>query len=263
MYKKHALKKIGSIVVVAALIASAFTMVSLGEGEPVANDTTIAGAAAADGNFSTLVTALQAAGLVETLNGTDKYTVFAPDNDAFNNLPAGVLDNLLNNIDALTSILLYHVVAGEYNATEVLAEDNLTTAQGEKIDINATAGTADGATITGPDYALCSNGIIHKIDAVMIPPSMLVTPPEISNVQATPTAQKSGDAVNITADVMDDLDVSSVKVHITGPGVDVNETMTEGSYYYESTFDTMGTYSYYIWAEDINGNTAKSAIHTF
>ncbi|MGC9308977.1 MAG: fasciclin domain-containing protein, partial [Thermoplasmatota archaeon] len=135
-------------------------------------DRTIVDAAVADADFSTLVTAVIEAGLVEALSGTGPFTVFAPDNDAFAALPDGVVANLLENTDVLTEILTYHVVSGEFNATQVLAADNLTTLQGENLEINASAVTIDGATIDMPDYAFCANGIIHRIDAVMLPQSV-------------------------------------------------------------------------------------------
>jgi len=133
---------------------------------------TIVDVAAGNPQFSTLVAAIKAAGLVETLNGTGPFTVFAPTNEAFAKLPAGTLDDLLKpeNKAKLASILTYHVVSGKVLAADAVKLDKAKTVNGAEADINVAGGTVtiDGATITATDVA-ASNGVIHVIDTVMLP----------------------------------------------------------------------------------------------
>ena len=128
--------------------------------------------AAADGSFTTLVAALQAAGLDDALSDETKdYTVFAPTDDAFAALPAGTVEGLLEEPEgALTDILLYHVAEGRLMAADVIATDMIETLQGSPLVIETADGvTVNGATIIVTDVE-CSNGVIHVIDAVLIPP---------------------------------------------------------------------------------------------
>ena len=133
---------------------------------------TIVDVAAANADFETLVAAVKAAGLVETLSGPGPFTVFAPTDAAFAKLPAGTLEDLLNpeNKDKLTAILTYHVVPGKVLAADAVKLDKATTVNGADADINVNGGTVtiDGATITSTDVA-ASNGVIHVIDTVMLP----------------------------------------------------------------------------------------------
>ena len=140
--------------------------------------------AAGNDNFSTLVAAVKAAGLVETLSGDGPFTVFAPTNAAFAKLPKGTVESLLlpENKAALTGILTYHVVSGEYDAAaviEAISSNNgkftVTTVQGENIDLSLKDGKviltdAKGgtATVVMADVE-ASNGIIHALDAVVMP----------------------------------------------------------------------------------------------
>lgn len=144
---------------------------------------TIVDVASGNENSSTLVAAVKAAELVETLNSKGPYTVFAPTNDAFNKLPAGTVDNLLKpeNSEKLKNVLTYHVVPGKFVAAAVIDEINknngkftVTTVQGGKIDLGLKNGKvvltdANGktATVTMPDVA-ASNGVIHVIDRVVM-----------------------------------------------------------------------------------------------
>ena len=134
---------------------------------------TIAEIAAADGNFSTLVAALSAANLVDTLNGEGPFTVFAPTDDAFAALPEGTVEALLGDIPALTDILLYHVVSGSYYAEDVLSTSSLVTVQGAGVSFSVMGENAyvNDAMITATDIE-ASNGVIHVIDAVILPPAM-------------------------------------------------------------------------------------------
>ncbi len=129
--------------------------------------------AVADGSFTTLVAAVQAAGLDSTLSDeTRDFTVFAPTDDAFAALPAGTVEALLEEPEGtLTEILLYHVADGRLMATDVLAMDSIDTLQGTALVVDTADGVmVDGATVIVTDVE-CSNGVIHVIDAVMIPPA--------------------------------------------------------------------------------------------
>ncbi|MGB5553109.1 MAG: fasciclin domain-containing protein [Flavobacteriaceae bacterium] len=140
--------------------------------------------AAGNENFSTLVAAVKAASLVETLSGDGPFTVFAPTNDAFGKLPEGTVESLLlpENKDSLTKILTYHVVSGKFEAAAVIEAINanngnftVTTVQGNEITLSLMDGNviltdAKGgtATVVIADVA-ASNGVIHAIDAVVMP----------------------------------------------------------------------------------------------
>ena len=129
--------------------------------------------ASSDPQFSTLVAAVGAAGLVETLQGPGPFTVFAPTNDAFAALPAGLVDKLLllENKDVLTQILTYHVVPAAVMAADVKAGD-APTVQGEPIKVTVDGGVkVNDANVTATDI-VASNGVIHVIDAVIVPPSL-------------------------------------------------------------------------------------------
>jgi len=122
------------------------------------------------GLFNTLVTAVKAAGLVETLSGPGPFTVFAPTDEAFAKLPAGTVEKLLQDKAKLTSILTYHVVSGKYMAADVLKMSSLKSVQGQNITISLKDGApmVDNAKIVKTDI-VCSNGVIHVIDAVILP----------------------------------------------------------------------------------------------
>jgi len=135
---------------------------------------TIVDIAVADGRFTTLVAALQAAGLVETLSGEGPFTVFAPTDDAFAALPAGTLDSLLlpENKQQLTDILLYHVVSGKVMAADVVGLTSATTVLGKDLTITVKDGNVylnDTVMVIITDIE-ASNGVIHVIDAVLLPP---------------------------------------------------------------------------------------------
>lgn len=126
-------------------------------------------AVAAD-NFNTLVTAVQAAGLVETLKGDGPFTVFAPTDAAFAAIPEDDLEALLADKEQLTAVLTYHVVPGKVMAADVVELDSATTVQGSDVDIAVVDGgvTVDGANVVTTDIET-SNGVIHVIDAVITP----------------------------------------------------------------------------------------------
>ena len=124
------------------------------------------------GSFTTLVAAVQAAGLVDTLKGPGPFTVFAPTDEAFAKLPAGTVEGLLADVPKLTEVLTYHVVAGKVTAAEVVGLSEAKTVQGQSIAINATNGSVkvDNATVVQTDIE-ADNGVIHVIDSVILPKS--------------------------------------------------------------------------------------------
>ena len=130
--------------------------------------------AVASGQFQTLAAALDAAGLVETLKGPGPFTVFAPTDEAFAKLPEGTVETLLQpeNKDQLTAILTYHVVPGEVTAAEVVGLKSADTVNGGTLEIDASNGAVmvNDANVTATDI-MATNGIIHVIDAVVLPPS--------------------------------------------------------------------------------------------
>ena len=174
--------------VLAALLAtatSAATMVPMVGGAPMYPNRSIVENAAASADHQTLVAAVTAAGLVETLSGPGPFTVFAPDNAAFEKIPAATRTSLMEPAQkaALTKILTYHVVPGRLTAADIAAEAQkgggtatLTTVQGEKLTVKDAGGgqwritDAKGgtSTITQADVAQ-SNGVVHIVDTVLMP----------------------------------------------------------------------------------------------
>jgi len=132
----------------------------------------IVSTAVSAGSFNTLVAALKAAGLVATLEGPGPFTVFAPTDAAFAKLPAGTVENLLKpeNKAQLTAILTYHVVPGRVLASQVVGMTSATTVNGKSLAIVPMGGTVTvgGADLVKTDI-LCTNGVIHVIDTVMLP----------------------------------------------------------------------------------------------
>ncbi len=121
------------------------------------------------GSFTTLVAAVQAAGLVDTLKGAGPFTVFAPTDEAFAKLPAGTVEALLNDIPKLTKILTYHVVSGKVLAADVVNLTSAKTVEGSEVKIDASNGVKiNDSTVTTPDV-VADNGVIHIIDSVLLP----------------------------------------------------------------------------------------------
>ncbi|HEY9850270.1 MAG TPA: fasciclin domain-containing protein [Leptolyngbyaceae cyanobacterium] len=121
------------------------------------------------GSFSTLVTAIKAAELVDTLKSAGPFTVFAPTDDAFAKLPAGTVEALLKDIPKLKKILLYHVVSGKVMASDVVKIKSAKTVEGSDVKIDASSGVkVNEATVSTPDVG-ADNGVIHIIDTVLIP----------------------------------------------------------------------------------------------
>ena len=122
------------------------------------------------GSFSTLVAAIKAAQLVDTLKGAGPFTVFAPTDEAFAKLPEGTVDALLKDIPKLKKILTYHVVSGKVMAADVVKLKSATTVEGSDVKIDASNGgvKVNDATVVTPDVA-ADNGVIHIIDTVLLP----------------------------------------------------------------------------------------------
>ncbi len=147
-----------------ALIAS---VLALGLAS-VAKAADIVDTAVSAGSFKTLVTAVQAAGLVDTLKGPGPFTVFAPTDEAFAKIPKATLDGLLKDKAALTKVLTYHVVPGKVMAADVKA-GKVKTVQGGEITVSTMGGVkVDNANVIKTDVA-ASNGVIHVIDTVIMP----------------------------------------------------------------------------------------------
>jgi uncharacterized surface protein with fasciclin (FAS1) repeats len=148
--------------------------------EPAVEETpgTIVEIAAGAEDFSTLVSAIQAAGLVDALNGDGPFTVFAPTNQAFADLPPGLLDALLleENRDTLITILTYHVVAAEVRSDQVATGD-VTSFEGRTIAVEVTDSgvTVNNANVIDVDI-FASNGVIHVIDKVILPEGLDLNP---------------------------------------------------------------------------------------
>ncbi len=126
-------------------------------------------------SLSTLVTAVKAADLVQTLSGDGPFTVFAPTNEAFGNLPDGTLEMLLKpeNKDKLVAVLTYHVVSGKVKSTDLKNGMKPETVQGEKISVDLSSGAKiNDANVAKADI-MASNGVVHVIDKVILPPSMM------------------------------------------------------------------------------------------
>lgn len=139
--------------------------------KPVSNSAnTIVDVAIKAGTFKTLVAAVQAAGLVETLQGPGPFTVFAPTDEAFAKLPKGTVEALIADPAKLQAILTYHVVAGKVMAAQVVGLKSATTVNGQDVRIKVEGGKVyvDGAQVTATDIA-ASNGVIHVIDTVILP----------------------------------------------------------------------------------------------
>jgi len=174
--------RIFALVAILALVVAACS----GSDDEVAETTTTTEAAmeeemmdetivdvAVNNGFNTLVAAVQAAGLVETLQGDGPFTVFAPTDEAFAALPEGTLDSLLEDPEALAEILTYHVVSGTVLAADVVGLDAATTVQGDDISIEVVDGNVvlnGSATVVATDV-MASNGVVHVIDQVILPPA--------------------------------------------------------------------------------------------
>ena len=153
-----------------ALILSVLASAVPASAGPAQKD--IVDTAVAAGNFNTLATALQAAGLADTLKGNGPFTVFAPTDEAFGKLPPGTVESLLKpeNKEKLKAILLYHVVSGDVTAAQVAQLNSAKTINGQNLKLKVDDGTVmvNDAKVVKADV-LASNGVIHVIDTVLLP----------------------------------------------------------------------------------------------
>src|ERR1700730_6878657 len=161
--------RVASLAVAVALVLS----LSLGTyARPKARPQDIVDTAVAAGSFKTLAAALQAAGLVDTLKGNGPFTVFAPTDEAFAKLPPGTVEDLLKpeNKEKLVAILTYHVIPGKVLAAQVTKMNSAKTVNGQSVAISVNDGKVmvDNARVVKTDI-LCSNGVIHVIDSVVLP----------------------------------------------------------------------------------------------
>jgi uncharacterized surface protein with fasciclin (FAS1) repeats len=156
------------------MVAVAAVMVVAASSPARAQQQDIVDTAVSAGSFTTLAKALQAAGLVQTLKGSGPFTVFAPTDAAFAKLPAGALDDLLKpeNREKLKAVLTYHVVPGKVMASQVTGLTSAKTVNGEPLGVSVKDGgvTVGGAKVVKTDI-VASNGVIHVIDSVVLPPS--------------------------------------------------------------------------------------------
>jgi uncharacterized surface protein with fasciclin (FAS1) repeats len=156
----------------AASVAAVVTFGAPAAVDAQMNEKDIVTVAVEAGSFTTLATALEAAGLVETLQGEGPFTVFAPTDEAFAKLPEGTVEGLLQDTEALTRILTYHVVAGEVTSDQVVKLDEAETVAGITAPVEVRNGEVyvGGAKVVTVDIQ-ASNGVIHVIDTVMLPAS--------------------------------------------------------------------------------------------
>lgn len=158
-----------SAVAALALAVAPVALAAQGPSAPATNKDIVTVAVEA-GSFKTLAAALQAAGLVETLQGKGPFTVFAPTDEAFAKLPAGTVEALLKDKEKLTAILTYHVVPGKVMAADVVKLNSAKTVNGQDVSIKVMGNMVhiDNATVVTADVP-ASNGVIHIIDTVILP----------------------------------------------------------------------------------------------
>jgi len=151
-------------------LAIVFGVAAMPASANVNADKDIVDTAVAAGSFNTLVTAVKEAGLVETLKGSGPFTVFAPTDEAFAKIPKEKLEALLKNKEALKKVLLYHVVAGNVMAKDVVKLKAAKTVEGSSVKVTVKGGKVmiDNANVVKTDIA-CTNGVIHVLDTVLMP----------------------------------------------------------------------------------------------
>lgn len=154
------------------LMLCAFVLTTSMPSPAMASDKDIVETAVAAGNFKTLATALTEAALIETLKGKGPFTVFAPTDEAFAKIPTDVLNNLLKDKEALTKVLLYHVVSGKAMSKDIVKLTSAKTVQGSdvKVTVQGKEVMVNAAKAVAVDIE-ASNGVIHVIDSVIIPPA--------------------------------------------------------------------------------------------
>jgi uncharacterized surface protein with fasciclin (FAS1) repeats len=168
--EKEEMSKFKAVTMIAVVVVLTLGVFGLQTSRAEYQGKDIVDTAVAAGQFKTLAAALTAAGLVDTLKGAGPFTVFAPTDEAFAKLPAGTLDALLKDIPKLKGILTYHVVGGKVMAAEVVKLKSAKTVNGQSVKISVIGGKVmvDNANVVKTDIE-CSNGVIHVIDAVILP----------------------------------------------------------------------------------------------
>ena len=164
------MKKLSIKILIASALMIAVLSFAFAEYKNEMENQNIVQTAIGAGQFKTLVAAVKAAGLVETLSGPGPFTVFAPTDEAFNKLPKGTVEALLMDKDKLTAILTYHVVSGKVLADDVVNLTSAKTVNGQEVSIMVKDGKVmlDNAQVVKTDI-ICSNGVIHVIDSVILP----------------------------------------------------------------------------------------------
>jgi uncharacterized surface protein with fasciclin (FAS1) repeats len=187
------------VLTVSAVLAGLVLVVPVGMAN--AADPDIVDTAVAAGQFTTLAKALEAAGLVDTLKGPGPFTVLAPTDAAFAKIPADQLNALLANKDALTKVLTYHVIRGQVPASEVVQMKTLTPIEGEPIMVSVSNDTVtlnNSAKVVQTDI-MASNGVIHGIDTVLIPPS-IANPPKPTPASPSSGSSSAGGSATVAQD---------------------------------------------------------------
>lgn len=178
-----------------------------------AKQTTVFATLQSESQFSDLTNALSTAGLASTLSGSSPYTIFAPTNSAFASLPPGVLNSLLSNVTRLTSVLRYQIVAGKVNQSSMFQLTSLTTLQGSQLPI----GVAGSSLVVGGNGSLaqteihCTNGVIHPITSLLVPPQ------EVSTTLGTMNILQTAEALGLTY-LVQGLQTSNLALGLTLPG---------------------------------------------
>ena len=195
-------KKLVLVLLLFALVGVSFAGAALTTATAATSTQTITQIVQANPNFSTLAKALDEADLEKTLSGAGPFTVFAPTNAAFDALPPGSLNAVLANKTQLTSVLTYHVVPGSYLSTRIASMSSLPTVQGMPLPVTVQPQggiRVDGANVITADIP-ASNGVIHVIDTVMLPPTTTPAPtPTPTRTPILPTTTASGfDAVIVS-----------------------------------------------------------------
>lgn len=253
------MKKQTSLITLSLLLAT--PALAGGAGAPAARPgtaacQTIAQIVANDAQFSTLLTAVQAAGLTETL-ASGQYTVFAPTNAAFAKLPSDQLAAVLNDEEMLRSVLLYHVVPGKVSSQQVRSLRSAKTAQGANVTVAVSGSrvTVGGATVTRADVAAC-NGVIHVIDTVLMPPMAAATP---APAPAATTPAPAAPAASTPAPAPAAFDIRSIPATPLSGGATTTTTTTTTT---TETATTTGTATTEAATTDTATTTETTATDT-
>jgi len=215
------------LAVVLALVLSMMPFQGVFAQETMSDKADLVDTAIAAGDFNTLVELVQAAGLEETLRGEGPFTVFAPTDEAFAAVPAETLDALANDPAALESVLLYHVVPGRLIRALISDGKEVATAQGENVLFSFVDGVkkVNDATLVGKDIQ-ASNGVIHVIDSVLLPPSMGGATAAASDEAAGEEAA-AGESAAATETMTDTVSAEATEAMTDTVSAEATETMTE------------------------------------